>query len=205
MRPFFTLSEEGQLTLDTSFVESNEFKIKSWVNSFKQNSAFLSLLAERYHVLKAMQTQPNSRGDQSEAQKTLPDYMSLCTANPNPIYVDSYRLNKYLINEIATYCKSLKIRFMLVCISLIGPEKEAEYKSIDPSFNANCFDQDLGDFADSIGADYLGLQKPFRASYEKTGTALLGHWNSAGHRWVSEELSFMLKNSIFKNDTLPQQ
>lgn len=203
MRPFYHMAEDGQLVLDTSFTQSKEFKIKSWINPMKQHSAFISLLAERYHIVKAMWNQPpvTPPGDQPEKPKAITDYISLCTENPNPIYIDNYKLNKDLINEIAIYCKSRHIPFMLVCTNtMFGPDKDAEYKEMDPSFNAFFFDEDLRGFADSIGVDYLGLQQPFRDSQQKIGTALRGHWNYAGHRLVSEELSKKLKGSVFQKN-----
>ena len=48
LRPFFSVSEDGHLVLDTSFTQTRGFKLRSRVNWFKQHSALLSLLAERY-------------------------------------------------------------------------------------------------------------------------------------------------------------
>lgn len=53
---------------------------------------------------------------------------------------------------------------------------------------------DLQKFADSVGIEYVGLQRPFTLYYEQCGGRLhWGHWNYAGHRVVADVLSRKLE------------
>ena len=50
LRPFFHVSETGELILNTSFTQTREFKLKRFINWFKQYSALISLMTERYNM-----------------------------------------------------------------------------------------------------------------------------------------------------------
>jgi hypothetical protein len=90
------------------------------------------------------------------------------------------------------YCREHGVRFMLVKVDnrAYHPEAEARYRTLDPTFDPYRIDNDLQAFADSLGIDYLGLQRVFRESYEAHGKSLhRGHWNHLGHRVVAEALA----------------
>ena len=200
-RPFYLVDKSGGLILDTSFSGTKEYKIRSIINHVKQRSAFVSLLAERYNTMK-QQLNKKKFQDNDKVQKGINGFLSLCTSNPDQKYVRSYQLNKRLIKEIAEYTEGKGIQFMLATISTAAykPEIEQEYISIDPSYNANFFEDDLKDLADTLNIDYIGLQRPFRQSYEKTGESLYwGHWNYKGHEVVADILSDKLKGIIPEN------
>lgn len=197
-RPFYRVDESGGLILDTSFNGTTEYKIRSIINHVKQRSALASLLTERYNAFK-QQLNKNKFKDNDKVQKGINGFLSLCTTSPDQKYVRSYQLNKRLIKEIAEYSEGKGIRFMLATISTSAykPEIEQQYISIDPSFNANFFEDDLREFAGTLNIDYLGLQRTFRQSYEKTGESLhWGHWNYQGHEVVADVLSDKLKRII---------
>ena len=110
---------------------------------------------------------------------------------------------------------------MLVTIDIpayvIGIEKQLNL--IDATFDANFFENDLRDFARSIDIEYLGLQKVFRESFEKSGLFFhwnhlsyeehitdskilvrhLGHWNYEGHKVVANALTNKIKSIICSN------
>ena len=52
MRPFFILSENEELILDNSFIKTKEYQFKKYINIFKNHSAIISLLSERYNLYK---------------------------------------------------------------------------------------------------------------------------------------------------------
>jgi hypothetical protein len=195
IRPFYKI-EKGQLILDTSFTETRSYKIKSFINWFKLHSILVSLLCERYNYYQGFKNISREKDNQSGK---LEPYITLCTANANPKFLVNYQLNKELIKEMKSFCRSRGIRFMLSVIDISSylPENEQKYKSIDPSFNTSFFEDDLKTFAESISADYLGLQKLFRKSYENNHIPLhWGHWNYEGHKVVARGLADKL-NSIF--------
>lgn len=99
---------------------------------------------------------------------------------------------------MAEYCKQRGFRFILICASAVyKTDDEARKREIDPTFNADFFDEDLAAFADSLHIDYLGLHKPLEAHYRKTkGSLNWGHWNYEGHRVVARELSLKLENLL---------
>lgn len=192
LRPFFAISPGGGLALDTSFARSREFRLKRMINPLKQASALVSLLAERYNLL----VQSRRRARRVAHSKRIEGALSLCTAHPDAAYVESYRLNKALIEAMAAYCEKMNIRFMLVCGDWIYRREDvSRYTAVDPTFDPDYFDRDLRRFAESLGVEYLGLQEPFRRTYEEKGVALhWHHWNYAGHRVVAEALSEKLES-----------
>ncbi|MBN2144936.1 MAG: SGNH/GDSL hydrolase family protein [Candidatus Aureabacteria bacterium] len=192
LRPFYNLMN-GHLILNTDFVHTRDYKIKSFINWFKSHSILISFLCERYNhyaqvknMIKARQNSPGK----------LEPYFSLCTENPDPRYVENYRLNKELIKAIAAYCKKNEMKFMLAVIDINSYlfENERKYKSIDSSFNSFFFEDDLKHFSESMKVDYLGLQRIFQKSYESNHVPLhWGHWNYEGHKVVSDALVNKLK------------
>ena len=88
---------------------------------------------------------------------TLQKNLTLCTTNADTIYVKNYLLNKRLIKAMAEYCKEKGIKFMLITIDTDAyiPEVEKRYKAIDPTFDANFFEEDLRNYAASLNIDYF--------------------------------------------------
>lgn len=206
-RPFYHISESRELMLDTSFVEMREFRIKCFVNWFKQHSVLISLLCERYNSYKiqmrfrAKNTSNSTRGE--ALPKKLEDYLSLCTDEPDATFLGNYQLNKRLIKAIAENCKEKGICFMLVTINNNAyiPKVEKQYKLIDSTFDTNFFEDDLGNYAKSISIEYLGLQRIFRQSFEKTGIPLhWDHWNYEGHKLVAYSLANKLRSIIYSKE-----
>ena len=195
LRPFYTLSKSGELILDTSFTQSKQYKLKTILSPFKKRSVLLSFLLERYGFLRwrmrEKQVLPSTK-----LPSKLYQSLSLYTSQPDPVYVANYQLNKLLIKEMADFCEQKGIRFMLICASAVyRTEDQARKRKIDPSFNANFFDEDLRVYADSLHIEYLGLHKPFESRYRKTKRSLnWGHWNYYGHRAVADELCIKLEN-----------
>ena len=96
-------------------------------------------------------------------------------------------------------CNEKGIKFVLVTIDSDAyiPEVEKMYKAIDPTFDANYFEDDLKDFAISLNIEYLGLQRIFKQAYQNTSVPLhWGHWNYEGHKVVSNALTDKLKSII---------
>jgi len=197
-RPFCRLAENGELIFDTSFNEMPEFKFARKINWLKQHSAIVSFFSERYNLWRRERRQKIVsilEGKKRMAQG-LNGYLSLCTATPDAVYLESYALSKVLIKSMAEFCKEKGIRFMLVTINTEAyiPEVEDEYKSIDPTFDADYFDNDLGKYASSLGIDFLGLQNVFREDYERLGRPLFwSHFNYQGHEVVAQALSNKLE------------
>jgi lysophospholipase L1-like esterase len=208
MRPYYNIVENGKLILDKSFVKTRAFKVRTFINWFKQRSALISLLAERYNayeIHKRTKTKTVSKTKETKLlSKKISGFLSLSTANPNTIFSRNYQLNKMLIKAISEYCKDKGIVLMLVTIDVIEylPELEKKFKLIDPTFNANFFEDDMGNYAEFLNIEYLGLQRIFRQSYENTGVSLhwndWGHWNYQGHKLVANTLSNKLKSIIYQ-------
>lgn len=206
IHPFYNISERGELILDTSFVELREFKLKCFINVFKQHSALISLLCERYNSYITQKrarakSMPRVKGEEILPEK-LEGYLTLCTDNPDFTYLINYKLNKILIKAIAEYCKAKDIRFILVTIhnDAYMPEVEKQYKLIDLTFDANFFEDDLRNFSKSINIEYLGLQRIFRQHFKNKGVSLhWGHWNYEGHKVVANALTNKLKQIIYSN------
>jgi len=197
-RPFYHISDNGELILDTSFAKTRSFKIRSYINWLKQHSALVSLVADRYN--KVIRSKSPKTQQPEELLKKIDGYLSLCTANPSPIYLKNYQLNKALITAMAKYCKEKGIKFMLVTFPIYyryNQEKEKRYIALDPTFNINFFEDDMKEFAKSINIEYLGLGRIFR-SYEERGIQLYwNHLNYEGHKLVADSLTNKLESIIY--------
>lgn len=202
IRPFYQLSPNGELMLDTSFVDTREFKIKRFINFFTHHSALITLIGERYNLFQAqnlIRKKEKQHVQERGHAESLERYLSLCTGNADKTYLKNYQLSKRLIRAMSEYCSSRSIRFMLVTINTPAyiSEVEAKYRDMDASFNMNFFEDDLRKFADSINIEYLGLQRIFRDSYETNGIVLhWGHWNYQGHQVVGKVLADKLRSII---------
>lgn len=219
MRPFYTENSDGSLSLDVSFQNSREFRLKQWVNPLKQHSALISLLTERFIIFQRVQQAQNIGilEDDPDAEHSLKAYLSLATQTPDPQYRSNYALSKRLLKEISDICEKQGIRFMLVNIDLPSymPELETKFKNADRTFDPLFFDHDLQSFARSEKFDFIGLDNIFHQHYQQNqrplhfkywdtlGTqgyweygAHTGHWNYEGHRLVAETLTEKLKPII---------
>ncbi len=203
MRPYFIPSPGGSLQLDTSFSRTREFKLKKLIDPLKRRSFLVSLLTERFSAFSALE---RARGKKNQASGTLPRYLTLATKNPDPQFLENYKLNKRLITEMAFLCRSKGIRFVLAVNDNPAylPEAEEKYRTLDDSFDPDFFEKDLRDFAASLGIGFIGLQTPFKEEYRKNRTELhfpagkeeeetgltyyVGHWNYAGHELVARSL-----------------
>lgn len=186
LRPFFSLDPNGELVLDTSFNRTWAFRLRRWINPVKRRSALVSLLVERWNA----QGRNRARAAKAAARPDSLGYLSLCTARPDPRFVEAFDLNKRLI---VTMARTLGTgRMMLVTMESAGwkPEDEAAQKAIDPSFDAFCFEQALGKLASSEGIHHIGLQTVFREDWERNRRALhWAHYNQAGHELVGAALA----------------
>lgn len=199
-RPFYDISTNGELLLDTSFSKTSHYKTKYLIELFKQHSALVNLIGERYYGYKEQRQNKIINMNGKREKEPLSKYLSLCTANPDATFIKNYQLNKLLIKAMSEYCKEKGVRFMLVTVDLSDsytPELEKKYKAIDPTFDANFFEDDLRNYAASLRIDYFGLQRIFRQAYENTGVPLRwAHWNYEGHKVVAEALSGKLRNIL---------
>jgi lysophospholipase L1-like esterase len=206
-RSFYRESKSGQLTLDTRFTESNWYKTKVFINSLERRSVLVNFIFTRAKFL----LRPFRKKEEQKKIKLTSEFMGLCTNAPNEEYKINYALNKRLIGEMAEYCKSNNMNFLLAVINTNAyiPENEAIWKSIDATFKADYFDEDLKMLADSLKIDYLGLQRVFRNAYKINGGVSLhgwdckerkliknfpsdkncGHWNYEGHKVVAHALA----------------
>lgn len=198
--PFYTVSDSDELLLDTSFNETSGYKIRSYINWFKQRSALLSFMTNRYNVyMRDRRSKEINLLNNNKKDEVITGYLSLCTGNPDPLYLKNYNLNKRLIMAMSDYSKERGMKFVLVSLNMryYIPELEKELTIVDPTFNVNFFEDDLRDFARSHDMDYLGLQRIFRESYQKIGSALhWAHWNYQGHKVVADALTDKLTGII---------
>lgn len=197
LRPFYQVGEGGDLELDTGFNQSRGYKIKTTVRPFKQASAVVSLLGERYNALRLSRREKQAA--QTEAtQATMSGYLSLYTAQPDPTYVSNYALCKRLIVEMRDYCGERNIAFVLTTgTPVYETDDVASKRAVDATFNPDFFDRDLGAWAETKGIEFFGLHGPFEAYHQETGRSLnWAHWNYDGHRVVAQALVAKLETVL---------
>ena len=191
-RPFFTVSDEEQLVLDTSFSSTSEYEMRSRINYIKQRSALVSLISNRYNVYRLnRRVDEGEEGGESPQPASITGFHSLCTSSPDESYSRSYELNKILIREIADICMSEGIEFLIVVVDTDAylPVVEERYREIDSTFDPYFFEDDLRSYSEELGVGFIGLQSIFRKDYETHGKELhWGHWNYGGHELVARSL-----------------
>lgn len=186
-RPYFLVNHDGSLTLDATFSQSRQYRMRSAINGMKQRSALVSLMAERFNLF----ARSRRLGAAAAEARGFPRYLRLCTARSDSIYAQNYKLNKRLIREMATWCRERGVGFLLVCgSSAYEPRDVSRFREVEPSFDADFFERDLASYADSLGVEYLGLQSLFRAQADSGGQPLhWGHLSYRGHRVVAQALA----------------
>jgi len=196
-RPFFHVSEDGQLVLDTSFSDTSEYKMRSRINYIKQRSALVSLISNRYRTYQSNKREGKGKESGESSQPvSINGFLSLCTSDPDEAYSRGYDLNKILIKEIAGTCKSEGIEFVLVVMDNDAylPVVEERYREIDSTFDPCFFEDDLRSYSEELSVGFIGLQSIFRKDYETHGKELhWGHWNYSGHELVARSLIDSLK------------
>ena len=197
LRPFYELTPDGELRLDTSFNTSASYRVRAAINGLKKRSILISLVAERWNLF----VRARRLGAQANVGEGLPRHLTLCTSHPDSTYARNYRLNKILIRNMAEYCNRRDASFLLVCgDSVYETEEILRYSAIDATFDPRFFEADLAEYADSIGVEYLGLQTPFAEHARAEGPPLhWGHYSYAGHRVVAKALSEKLLDIILED------
>ena len=201
-RPFFNISETGELLLDTTFHDSKAFKVKEKINWIKQHSIIISLISDRYNAFRAGICFKKNQ-EKYEMSKKIIGSLTLCTRNPDERYLKNYELNKRIIGKIAEFCLSRNIQFILTTIPIppsYVPEEETKYLNRDKGFNSRYFEDDLEKYTISLHVEYIELVKPFKKKYDNEHIFLnwgnceeWGHWNYYGHELVARVLSERLK------------
>lgn len=215
LRPFPVAVDGDEVVLDTSFTEQAAFRLKSLVSPIKNNSALVSLVAERLALAQALRTTARGGGEDSAGDlRGIGGYLGLATEVKDPLYEKNYAVTKALVAAMIRACSERGIRFLLVAIDTPAylPRVERRLKSADSTFRFGFFDEDLAELATSAGAGFLGLDTAFRARYLADGAELHfakgnpppprvpgnlghpGHWNYAGHRVVAGLLADKLRS-----------
>lgn len=190
-RPFFR-PDGDTLRLDTSFRQQRVFRLKVRIDPLKRRSALVSLVAERYTLLRAMRAgRPPDLPRNSGPPEKVSGPLSLCTNSPDPRLAQSYALCKRLLGEIASVCRQHQIPMLLVCLDTGAHvvETEEQLRRLDPSFDAFFFERDLAAQMDSLGAAFLGLQGPMRQASQAGARTHWVHWSYDGHRVVARTLA----------------
>jgi hypothetical protein len=184
LRPFSRVGNDGSLLVDTSFRDSGAYRARARVNWLKQRSALVSLIAERYNAW-GRTPAPAANGHGRLAGALL-----LCTASPDPQFLSSFALNKRLLAEFARACSVNGVACVLMSVPLVYEHDELlACRALDPSFDPNFFDRELGALADTTGATFVALTERFARRNRVGGERLhWSHWNYAGHREVAAAL-----------------
>jgi hypothetical protein len=185
-RPFFRLAGDDSLVLDGSFVDRRGFRMREAINPFKQRSALVSLVMERYNAARF------ARNRQAVATgAALTREQRMCTATPDSMYAANFRLCRALIARMGGKCSEHGIRFVLASVPLVyEASKISEIRMKDATFDPDCFDRSLAELAASRGAEFVPLRSVFTEANQARGAVLhWQHWNYAGHRLVARELA----------------
>ena len=171
-------------TMDKSFVQRRDFRMRERINFLKQHSALVSLVVERYNAARLARAQHGVR----DAAGWAPE-LSLCTEHPDSVFVKNYTLCKKLIAAMALACRDRGILFELGSVPLVyEPDAVARVKEADPSFNPGYFDEDLGALARAGGFVYVPMTAGFALRSLQGEKLQWQHWNYRGHEAAFEIL-----------------
>lgn len=189
LRPFYRARADGRLELDTSFTSDPGYIGRKRINAFKQRSALVSLLAERYNAFRRAGLAESPAGDGG-----LPRYLTMCTSTPDSTFARNYAISRALIRRMTGVCAARGIPLVLVAGHVAyRPGKLVDLAAMEPSFDPAWFDRDLAGLCREVGAEPLGLQAIFAAEFARTGRPLTWvHWNYEGHRVVARALASLL-------------
>ena len=91
LRPFYTVAPDGKLVFDNSFDRSTPYRFRVLIDPFKRRSALISLIVQDYNAVR------RNRASTSQQYDVERGYLSLCTANPDPNFQASYKLNRRIL------------------------------------------------------------------------------------------------------------
>lgn len=182
-RPFFRAVRDS-LHLDSSFVARRDFRLREIINPFKQHSALVSLVVERYNAWRLARAQQRLT---VPAKATLTREQRMCTDHPDSVFVENYALCKSLIERMHDMCSARGVRFVLAAVPLAYDAESVErLREVDPTFDPDYFDRDLAALADRRAFRFIPMRGVFEAYHRATGRALhWQHWNYDGHRLVA--------------------
>jgi len=184
-RPFpETRAGSDVVTMDKSFVRRRDFRVRERINVFKQHSALVSLVIERYNAARLARAQHVARDTAGWAPE-----LGLCTAHPDPVFVKNYTLCKKLIEAMAFACRERGILFELGSVPLVYEQDAVvRAKEADPSFNPGYFDEDLAALAEAGGFVYVPMTAGFALRSLQGVKLQWQHWNYRGHEAAFELL-----------------
>jgi hypothetical protein len=190
LRPFYVVDARDSLVLDRSFRLTKGYRIRALINPFKQHSALVSLVAERYNASRAGRPVAPAAHETAAVAKLKPE-QTLMSAHPDATLLANYALAKRIIAGMAHDCSARGAEFVLMSVPFVYQDAEiARLRVIDASFDPDYFDRDLAAMADTSGFSFVPLTDAFSARWRKTGESLYwAHWNYAGHRLVGGRLA----------------
>ena len=184
-RPFFRRVSGDSLALDLSFVHRRDFRIREAINPFKQHSALVSLVSERFNAWRFVH-----RRQAVEGVRGMTREQRMCTAHPDPVFAGNYTLCKTLIVRMARACAARGVHFELASVPIAyQDELVARLRAEDATFDPEFFDRDLSELALANDFAFVALTQPFTERWRATRRPLhWQHWNYAGHRLVADLL-----------------
>jgi hypothetical protein len=202
-RPFL-VPDGCQLQLDASFRNVLSFQIKTFVQTLKRRSVFISFLAERYSLYQIERDIHNRMEDNTERSSKLSGDLSLCSSTKDPELEKSYALCKRFFGEMVKVCGEASVQPLLLLVCLPNEayvtQREQELVQIDSSFNPFFFEDDLAALSSTLQIDYLGLQRVFRDEYRRNDLPLQWvHLNYEGHRVAGHALSEKIHSMLTRN------
>lgn len=197
--PYFETVGDS-LRLDTSFVDTPQFKRRVALAPWRTRSSLLTLASTLQHRLRT-RVRPTPQEAGVLAQQGWFGTWNF-QVSPEADSIPAFRLTARILSRFAAEVKSEGRRFVLVGVG--GAEQEdsrilAERRR-DPRFDPDKTQRWLLELGAREGFDVIPLTPAFRAASAAGGPVLwcgtrplFGHWSAAGHALVARVLDDYLK------------
>lgn len=202
LRPFFLL-QDGELVLDTSFVNLPAYRWKTgWLWSFRRTVSRYSRVLQFFNKLKILYDMRQlNHSEQIQGDEIGLDHQ-IYREPVDSDWQEAWKITESLLLKMRTEVEGHQARFVMVVLSnsiQVHPDPTVRKRFMQTYQSADIFypDQRLESFSQREGIEVIPLAPLLQRYAEETGGYLhgfgeaegFGHWNQLGHRIAGETIS----------------
>jgi hypothetical protein len=210
--PYLVPSADGYV-LDRSFLQSKDYRMRTWMTSWKRASYLVSAGIDRYAKYRAAQAAKRRVGDRAvdvAAREGLgPSWTEedfLWVENPSAEWLEAARITQEVLRRLHQEITADGAQLILVNGTSriqVHPDEIARIRSAHPHWNLDGPQRYLEESVAANGFLYHDLVPEFRATAATERIYLHGcaenqgegHWNERGHALAAESIAAFLSRA----------